>query len=112
MGINMYVNPGELNKRIDICQIAEKDKYGFRNKEPTVIMSRWAKVTKISGKETDGAGTDTSESSVQFLIRYSKNNIDTNMLVRYCGKLHEISDVEDIQERHEYLKLTCKRGEM
>lgn len=108
----MNINPGELNKRIDVCKQAEKDKYGFRSGEPTVIMSRWAKVSKKNGKETEGAGTDTNESTVQFLIRFSKVSIDTNMLIRYNNKLYEIQDIDDIQERHEYLRITCKRGEL
>lgn len=108
----MNINPGEMNKKIDICKPCEKDKYGFRSGEPILIMSKWAKYQRKNGKESDGAGTDTNESSVQFLIRYTKAEINTNMLIRYSGKIYDIEDVEDIQERHEYIRITCKRGEL
>lgn len=42
----MYVNPGELNKKIEIITIGEKDSDGFRTGKTNVIMKRWAKYSR------------------------------------------------------------------
>ena len=108
----MYVNPGELNKRIEIITISGKDSDGFRTGKPDIIMTRWAKYSrKTSEKETAGAGVAAvTSSTTRFLIRYTDTVIDTNMKVRYNGRYYDIQDVNDIQDRHEYIEIICKGG--
>lgn len=108
----MYVNPGELNKRIEIITTGEKDSDGFRTGKPNVIMRKWAKYSrKTSEKETDGAGAASVKSvTVRFLIRYTDINLNTNLKVRYNGRYFDIQDVNDVQDRHEYIEIICKEG--
>lgn len=42
----MYVNPGELNRKIEIITIGEKDSDGFRTGKPKVIIKPWAKYSR------------------------------------------------------------------
>ena len=109
----MYVNPGELNKRIEILQVSdEKDSDGFRTGKPTVIRSCYAKYSrKVSDAEVQGAGVEpTAKTVTRFLIRYSDIVIDTNMIVQYGNKYYDIQDINDIQDRHQYVELYCKEG--
>lgn len=108
----MYVNPGELNKKIEIITMGGKDSDGFRTGKPNVIMRRWAKYSrKTSEKETAGAGVaPVTSATVRFLIRYTNISLDTNMKVRYSGKYFDIQDVNDVQDRHEYIEIICKEG--
>lgn len=108
----MYVNPGELNKRIEILTVSKKDSDGFRTGEPTVKERRWAKYSrKTSDKETTGAGAaPVTSATTRFLIRYTDTVIDKNMKIRYNGKYYDIQDVNDIQDRHEYIEIICKEG--
>lgn len=112
-GIKMYVNPGELNKRIEILSVSdEKDSDGFRTGKPTVIRKCYAKYSrKVSDAEVRGAGVEPIAKSVtRFLIRYTDTVINTNMKVRYNNKYYDIQDVNDMQDRHEYIELYCKEG--
>lgn len=108
----MYVNPGELNKKIKILRISGKDSDGFRTGEPTVIRSCYAKYTrKISDAEIAGAGVKPSAKAVtRFLIRYTTTIISSDMKVRYNNRYYDIQDVNDIGDRHEYIELYCKEG--
>lgn len=108
----MYVNPGELNKKIEIITIGEKDSDGFRTGKTNVIMKRWAKYSrKTSEKETNGAGVASVTSvTVRFLIRYTNISLNTNMKVRYNGRFFDIQDMNDVQDRHEYIEIICKEG--
>jgi len=108
----MYVNPGELNKRIEIITIGEKDSDGFRTGKPNVITKPWAKYSrKTSEKESGGAGAaSVTSSTVRFLIRYTSISLNTNMKVRYNGRYYDIQDVNDVQDRHEYIEIICKEG--
>ncbi len=110
----MYVNPGELNKRIEITASSEKDSDGFRTGAPIVIKRCWAKYSrKTSEKETAGAGADpVTSTTTRFLIRYTSTSIDTTMKIRYNGRYYDIQDVNDIQDRHQFIEIICKEGRL
>ncbi len=109
----MYVNPGELNKKILILKMgSEKDGDGFLTGEPTVVRRCHAKYTrKTADKEVEGAGVEPDMKAVtRFLIRYTPVIIRTNMKVCYGGRYYDIEDVNDIGDRHEWIELHCKEG--
>lgn len=110
----MYVNPGELNKRIEILVLGGKDNDGFRTGEMSVKRRCWAKYSrKTSEKETAGAGAaPVTGATTRFLVRFTETVIDTNMKIRYKGRYFDIQDVNDIQDRHEYLEIICKEGRL
>lgn len=82
----MYVDPGELNKRIQIVQKMSGEQYddeGLPIKREMLIRTCWAKVTNTSGKELVKAGSELSEARKRFLVRYTFTPITTAMVVRY-----------------------------
>jgi len=85
----MYVDPGELNKRIQIVQKLDGEEYddeGLPIKEERIIRSCWAKVTNTSGSELIKAGSEFSEAKKRFLVRYTSTPITTAMVVRYRSR--------------------------
>ncbi len=109
----MYVNPGELNKTIQILKMSgERDSDGFTTGEPSVVRRCHAKYSRrTADKEVDGAGVEPDMKAVtRFLIRYTDTPIRTSMKVLYKGRYYDIEDVNDIQDRHEYIELYCKEG--
>lgn len=110
----MYVNPGELKKRIEIiADSEEKDSDGFPVSDSDIIIhSCRAKYTRKVGKEESGAGTEVNTATVRFLIRYTKKELHTDMRVRYAGKIYSIEDINDIGDEHRYIEIFCKQGDL
>lgn len=108
----MYVNPGELKKKIQIvADSGEKDADGFPVGEKVIHECR-AKYTRKTGTEQDGAGTEINNAYVRFLIRYTKKALHKNMLVLYAGKRYDILDINDICDEHRYIEIFCKLGDL
>lgn len=104
----MYVNPGELKKRIEIIQTVSvgQDSDGFpAPSEKKVVRKCFAKVTNTSGGEIARANSEFSEAKKRFMIRYSDAEINTDMTVRYKGKEYEIKYVNPYGEGKEYLEI-------
>lgn len=109
----MYVNPGELNKKIAILKMSsESDDDGFPTGKPVIIRRCYAKYSrKTADKEVEGADVEPEMKAVtRFLIRYTSAVIRTNMKVQYRNRLYDIEDINDIGDRHEYIELYCKEG--
>lgn len=108
----MYVNPGELKKRIEIVtDSGKKNENGFSVGEETVHKCA-AKYTRQTGTEKEGAGADVNKANVRFLIRYTKKKLSHKMQVIYAGKRYNIHDINDIGDEHRYLELFCTLGEL
>lgn len=111
----MEINPGELNKRIQIITIStgEKNENGIREKETElVVRSPWAKVTNTSGTEIQRANTEFATAKKRFIIRYSKQEITTDMIVKYGGKKYNILYVSDMEDKHEFWEIWTDIKEM
>ena len=106
----MYVNAGELNKKISICRKPELDDDGYlpEGAEPTLVHSCWAKFFQTSGTELVKANADVGEARVRFLIRYTRKKIDRKMFVRYKGLDYEIIYLNTYGDSGEYMELWCK----
>lgn len=105
----MNVNPGELNKRIQIILRTEiPNGNGYPEVQETVVHSCWAKFTQISGMETFRANADFGEEKARFLIRYTSKPINRKMFVRYAGSDYEIQYINDYGDSHEYIEIWCK----
>lgn len=104
----MYVNPGELNKQIQIIQMvsAGTNSNGFPL-PPTekIIRKCWAKVSNTSGSEIIKANSEFSEAKKRFLVRYTETEINTDMVVRYNGKDHDIKYVNPYGDSKEYMEI-------
>lgn len=105
----MYVQAGELNKRIEILRRTEKtDQEGYLPEAPLeLVHSCWAKFSQTSGTELVRANADFGEEKVRFLIRYTRKPIDRKMVVRYRGSIYEIQYINDYGDGHQYMELWC-----
>ena len=104
----MNINPGELDKKIEIIEIATgQDADGFEVTTETVIRSPWAKFTRTSGSETVKANADFGEIKARFLVRYTPTPITRKMIVKYNGDKYNIAYVNDYEDSHEYIEIWC-----
>ena len=95
----MYVDPGELNKKIQIVQKLDGESYddeGIPIKNEKVVRTCWARVSYTSGSELIRAGSELAEAKVRFLVRYTPVAVTTGMVVRYQGSepVEALSDSE------------------
>lgn len=108
----MNVDPGELNKRIEIV-LPEKVKNGsgFRQGDKeTVVRRPYAKVTRTSIKEAMINGSETAVAKCRFLIRYADIPITNKMFIKYNGLYYHIEYVNDYGDSHEYMEIMTGTG--
>ena len=103
----MYVDPGDLNKQIQIVQKSEGayDDEGHLIAKETVIRSCWAKVSNVSGTEMIRASAEMEDAKKRFLVRYTSTEITTAMVVRYKGNDHNILYVNVYGDNKEYIEI-------
>lgn len=107
----MYVNPGELKKRISIVKLVpSKDKDGFINNENELVGQCWAKATQKSIKEVIESGTEFNLESYRFLIRTIKTPITREMFVLYKGNYYQIEYVNDYNDEGVYTEIMATAG--
>lgn len=106
----MYINAGELDKRISIYRKPELEGDGYlpEESEPALVHICWAKFTQTSGTEIVKANADFGEVKVRFLIRHTRKKIDRKMFVRYKGLDYEIVYLNTYGDSGEYMEIWCK----
>lgn len=109
----MYVNPGELNKKISIVMYdnSSVNENGFPEQKEVIVRKCYAKVTNTSGSEILKANSEFSDAKKRFLIRYTETEINTDMFVRYRGKDHDIKYVNPYRDNKEYLEIWTELSE-
>ena len=108
----MFVNAGELNKRIQILRrtTALNDAgYPAPPTDPDVVRTCWAKFTRTSGTEMVKAGAEFAVEKVRFLVRWSATPISEGMFVRYKDLDYEIKYINDYEDGHQYMEIWCER---
>lgn len=109
----MNINPGKLDKKIQIIKIQEKqDKDGFPALSESVVRECFAKYSKTSGSEIIKSGTEFSDARARFLVRHSPIEIDTDMFVRYAGKDYNIEYINTYGDSREYTEIWTTLREM
>lgn len=102
----MNVNPGELDKKIQIIRKKEEiDENGFPVLTERVVRSCFARYTVTSGNEIIKAGTEFSKAKARFLVRYSPIQVDTDMIVRYAGRDYNIEYINPYGDSREYMEI-------
>ncbi len=106
----MYVNAGELNKRISIYRKPELDGDGYLPEAaaPVLVHTCWAKFSQTSGTELAKANADVGEARVRFLIRHTRKEIDRKMFVRYKNLDYEILYLNTYGDSGEYMEIWCR----
>lgn len=92
----MQVNPGSLDKKIEIIKYeTQKDSDGFPENKEIVVLRTWAQVTNTSGAEIQRSNSDFSEVKTRFLMRTPKQKLDKDMFVRFGGNSYNIVYIND-----------------
>lgn len=103
---------GQLMHSIVIESLTQtRDSDGGMVKNWTTVAPLRAKVANLSGNEKDATshGGVTGEARTEFTVRFVPG-IDTTMRVRYGSNYYNIQHVNDFQEEHRFLILTCDTG--
>lgn len=109
----MYINPGELNKRIEIYLIREDEtnENGFPIRTETLVRRCAARLSDTSGAELRKSGSEFSDAKRRFLVRWTPTEINTDMIVRYAGKDYDIEYVNPYGDGREYVEIWTKLEE-
>lgn len=108
----MQVNPGELNKRIEIyCMDSEDDDEEFPVPVKKTVRSTWASFKRTSGTEKFRSGKDMSEVQCRFLARHTLRELNTDMKILYDGATYEILYINDYEDSHRYDEIWCRKVE-
>ena len=108
----MYVDPGDLNKRIEIIRKMTGRSYddqGHPITQEKVVRSCWAKVTSTSGTELIKAGWELADAKKRFLVRWTPVEINASMVVRYAGEDHDIVYVNPYSDDKNYMEIWTDR---
>lgn len=104
----MYVDPGELNKKIKIISKSDGETYddeGHLIEDIQVVRECWARVSSISGTELIKAGTEFADAKKRFLVRWTPTEINTSMYLLYMGELHNIQYVNRYRDNKDYMEI-------
>ena len=104
----MYVDPGDLNKKIRIIRIVQGNTYdskGHPVKSEELIRECWAKVSSTSGTELIRAGVELADARKRFLVRWTPVEINASMIVRYAGEDHNIVYVNRYSDDKNYMEI-------
>lgn len=109
----MYVDPGELNKRIAIVrETQELDSGGsLIGIKDITVLECWAKFSRLSGTEIISGNADFSRQSVRFLIRATHVTLDRKMIVLYGGERYQIVYLNNYSDDGRYIELLCEKTE-
>lgn len=106
---------GAMNRRITIQKHEVLvDSIGNHTSKWSDFYSCFSYVNLASGREYGSAPDTVSEDTLVFTIRWCRKISDMNSKeyrIAYGGQNYDITVIDDVQFRHEKLKLTAKRIE-
>ncbi|SHF16394.1 phage head closure protein [Caloramator proteoclasticus] len=98
----------DLRHRITLQKLEMvQDSYGQATENWVDVVTVWAAVNPISGREFFQAETINSEVTHKILIRYRKG-VEPSMRVKFKDRIFTILSVINFQEKNEALQLMCK----
>jgi len=101
------MNPGKFDKRITIERqrdFVDEHKITKNRWEP--IKTCWACANKLWGKEYWNAKEYNQENCITFIIRYSSiADVSEKDRIIWGSKVFNIIDVDDVEFKHEYIKI-------
>jgi SPP1 family predicted phage head-tail adaptor len=105
---DMIMRIGELNKKVNILQnYATQDTLGEPIENWRTILSPWAKIYPLTGKQYFSAQQVNSEVTTDITIRYNAQITDRHRIF-YKGKTFEILAVINEEMNNKFLHLMCK----
>jgi SPP1 family predicted phage head-tail adaptor len=105
------VRAGQLRNRIQIFQMQDQTlSTGQVKAIPEPLFSRWASIETTAGKESFEGQQVRSENSILVRIPFTEG-VKSDMLLKYKNRTFNIVAVNDLDERHRTMELTCvERG--
>lgn len=103
----MRLNPGVLNRRVDLERDRITHVAGAEQKVTEVYATVWASVVYLSGNEAWKAHQIDATVNVRVEIRYRTDVIAAHRVI-YRGKRLEIKSVIPDEERREFVQLECR----
>lgn len=104
------MNAGAYRELVTIQKQTEKrDKDGFTQLVWEDYYSNYAYVNKLSGSEFWQAAETAAQSTIRFEMRYHAKlgSVDTkNYRLKFAGRTFNITNVDDVQFRHETVKIS------
>ena len=96
---------GILRHRITIQRrVGEINQSGFTTDTWEDVCTVWAGAANLHGREFFAAKAVQAEQTVKFTIRY-RNGLDTSMRIVFDGKPYNITAIDNIQYRNQYLEI-------
>jgi SPP1 family predicted phage head-tail adaptor len=101
------MNPGELNKRITIQRKKTTlNSYGENIQDWENLITIWASINPIVGKEYFAAETINSEVTHKIKVRYL-NIIKPNMRIEFNSRIFTIQSIINYKENNTELQIMC-----
>jgi len=102
-------NPGEMRTRITLqARTVSEDAGGFETPTWSTIATVWGRWISAHGPEIFSSSTIEAERSATVLIRF-RNDIDETCGVLLNTELYEITSIDNIRMKNEYLELRVRK---
>lgn len=102
---------GDLKDRIELSirsQVSKNDGKIKSVMDFTALATVWAKVTTTRGSQLFDGVEISDPFTHQIEIRY-RDDVDAEKWIDFKGNRYDIVDVQDYDERHDFLLLLCKK---
>jgi SPP1 family predicted phage head-tail adaptor len=108
MANTVHINPGMLNRKIQIQKnIDSPDGSGGLTRQWVTVFTCWAQVSDLGGSEPYEHMQNYPHQNYHITIRY-RLGISANMRVLYRGKILNIRSIQDENEEHALISMTCE----
>lgn len=88
------------------------DTYGGVTTAEVSLGSAWAAVEKLSGGEQWRAGGQVTEADYKITCWYNSSVVATpKCIIKLGSRTWDITDVVDVENKHQYLVIACKERE-
>lgn len=92
------MNPGQLNKKIELYTVTFDDSTGYSEQVDTLLSTVWANVEMVNGFVNTDKANNTNHRRLSFTIRY--RDLPTNLIVKFQGGSYLIDEIkEDFNKR-------------
>lgn len=96
------MNPGKLNKKIEIMELTQvSDGSGGYENILTSVMTVWANIRPVFGREKWQAQAEISH---KVIVRYSPK-INRAQVISYNNKIYDIQYLININEENRFLEI-------
>ncbi len=96
---------GSMRHRITILNAAKvSNENGFEETQLVEVMTVWASIKNLHGKEYFEAARIQKESMVKFVIRYVIG-IDETMQIRFRDRLFNIESIDNIRYENRFIEI-------